>query len=261
MPNGKSRPLAAPFFNQDALWKHGIAYAGNAPALVDRQNYAENGNKNSRRDHKTPFQANHTKEITMTAAEARKAPVSTPNVSNHQDIEQIAKAHLKEAANTFAEMASSFKELTLDNKTSMQAWMATQKDLANINVGFEGLKGLGTTVETLSKATGELGGVVSASTKKLDEMNTALATNTEAVNQVLTHVDDGFMAQDKVAKAIPVETVMQKNKFFSRDNVKGDVRTVSVAGIGVGIVLGIKAIVEAIFSDPQPMQVPVRKAA
>jgi hypothetical protein len=78
---------------------------------------------------------------------------------------------------------------------------------------------------------------------------------------VLTHVDDGFMAQDKVAKAIPVETVMQKNKFFSRDNVKGDVRTVSVAGIGVGIVLGIKAIVEAIFSDPQPMQVPVRKAA
>ena len=232
MPNGKSRPLAAPFFNQDALWKHGIAYAGNAPALVDRQNHTENGNKSSRRDHKTPFQTNP------------KEPTAMPSNDTHT---QSRKSSPAVTGSSSEEMGAVFKDILNEE--------LPKEFRLHLSPAFDGLaRSLEALSENQAKVHTAVGVAKVAAEFGAEQARLAKVSADGAA-------EDARMAAD-AAKAAPAETVRKSNEFFNMDNVKGDGRTLTVGAVIIGVVWGVVTLGKMIFGDPEPMvTTPVRKVA
>ena len=72
--------------------------------------------------------------------------------------------------------------------------------------------------------------------------------------------DDARAAANGI-KAAPKATVMMANELASLDNIKGDVRTIGVAGVVGLVAYGVVSLFGMVFGDPEPAMAPtVRKA-
>lgn len=248
MPHGKSRPLAAPFFNQDALWKHGIAYAGNAPVPINthenRQKPPVLGNKDSRRDHKTPFHQTNPKELIMTTTHQTQSRKSSPAVSGSAE-----------------EMGSIFKDVLNDEMKKEFAihlgpafeGLANALKLANENVvlAHKEAKEAKDNLNVVGEAVGKAAGAA------VDAQNAARAAEA-AANEAAKVAQEAANA----AKEGPKKTNEEANQVWSWSNVKGDLRQAGVIG-GVAVVLGAATWgFTAIFGSDSAAPAPtVRKAA
>lgn len=232
MFNGSSRPLTAPLIDHEALRKHGLFYAGppvqQHPAT--RQNQPESGNKNNRRDRKSP--SLQPKDHTMTTSAQTH---SNSNSNKNKPVDGDAGNDGLTAGDIASAVDSAMQQAL---PTIVGA--ALVKELGNLQGGFE---------TAMAKIAPVLGNSVGASvdaamtriSAEFRTANEATAKLNASVDVIVTGVNEAKLAAiDAAVAGKQAETaVKDMNKVLSLPNLCGDLRQVSVAGAVFGIVAAI----------------------